>query len=114
MSTPSGSTSATPPDASADVPDAPIAPQGRQPRQEIFGNPEDPRNIVEGSRTRRPKQRNEAYAADLAHPEQMPAYYSAFALGILEGKPKIHEKDLPPPPRFWKDLQRHRFGKEFR
>jgi len=102
MSTPSGSTPATPPDApdAPDVPDAPIAPQRRQPRQEIFGNPEDPRNIVEGSRTRRPKQRNEAYAADLARPEQMPAYHSAFALGILEGKPKIHEKDLPPPLRF--------------
>ena len=55
MSTPSGLTSATPPDASADVPDAPIAPQGRQPRQEIFGNPEDPRNIVEETKTRRPK-----------------------------------------------------------
>ena len=95
------------------MPDAPIAPQRRQPRQEIFGNPEDPRNIVEGSRTRRSK-RHDIYATDLAHPEQLPAYHSAFALGILEGKPKIHEKDLPPPPRFWKDLQRYRFGKEFR
>ena len=109
VSTPSGSTPATPPDApdAPDVPDAPIAPQRRQPRQEIFGNPEDPRNIIEGSRTRRPKQRNKTYAADLARPEQMLAYHSAFALGILEGKPKIHEKDLLPLPRFWKDLQRH-------
>jgi hypothetical protein len=96
-----------------DMPTASIAPDRHQPQQEIFGDPEDPRNIVEGSRTRRPKQRNEAYAADLAHPEQLPAYHSAFALGVKDGKPKIHEKDLPPPPRSWKELQRHRYGKEF-
>jgi Reverse transcriptase (RNA-dependent DNA polymerase) len=99
--------------ASPDIPIALIAPERPQPRQEIIGDLQDPRNIVEGSRTRRPKQRNEAYAADLANPEQLPAYHSAFALGVNEGKPKIHEKDLPPPPRFWKELQRYRYGKEF-
>jgi hypothetical protein len=99
--------------ASEDILTAPIAPDRPQPRQEIIGDPQDPRNIVEGSRTRRPKQRYEAYAADLANPEQLPAYHSAFALGVKEGKPKIHEKDLPPPPRSWKELKRHRYGKEF-
>ena len=88
--TPSDSTPATPADAPADAPE----PERRQPRQEIFGNPEDPRNIVTGTRTRRPKPRNEAYTADLANPEQMPAYYAAFALGVNEDKPKIYKKNL--------------------
>jgi len=45
------------------------------------------------------KPRNKAYTTNLANPEQMPAYYAAFALGVNEDKPKIHEKNLLPLPR---------------
>jgi len=57
VSGPSGSTLAMLLDApdAPDVPDAPIAPQCCQPQQEIFSNPEDPCNIVEGNRTRQLK-----------------------------------------------------------
>ena len=88
-------TLATPVNALADAPES----EHRQPRQEIFGNPKDPRNIVIKTRTKQPKLRNKAYTADLANLEQMPAYYAAFALSINEGKPKIHEKDLLSPLR---------------
>jgi hypothetical protein len=91
---PTPETTPAPPESSqqapADISTAPIAPDRPQPRQEIIGDLQDPRNIVEGSRTRRPKQRNKAYAADLAYLEQLPAYHSAFTLGVIDGKPRIH------------------------
>lgn len=70
-------------------------------------------NIVEGARTRKPSRRYEAYLTDLAHPEQLPALHSAFALGTEVGQRRIHQDDLPPPPRSWKELQSHIYGKEF-
>jgi hypothetical protein len=71
--------------------------------------------LVGGTRARKPtKKRREAYHADLGRPEELPAYHSAFASGVKEGKPRIHQKDLPPPPRSWKELQRHRYAKEFK
>ena len=75
----------------------------------------DETNIIEGTRSRKPsKKRQEAYYADLNRPQELPAYYSAFALGVKEGKPRIHQKDLPPPPRSWKEMQRHSYSKEFK
>jgi hypothetical protein len=84
------------------------------PRQRITRDV-DESNIVEGTRARKPsKKRQEAYYADLGHPEELPANHSAFASGVKEGKPRIHQVDLPPPPRPWKELQRHRYAKEFK
>jgi hypothetical protein len=83
------------------------------PRQEIFGDPEDSGSILEGPRTRRPKDRYEAYLTDLAHPDELPALQSASALGTTAGNTRIHQDDIPPPPRSWKELKHHKFGKEF-
>jgi hypothetical protein len=52
----------------------------------------------------------------LYHPaptsSQYGVYHCAFALGITDN-PRIHQDDLSPPSRSWKDLHNHQFGKEF-
>jgi hypothetical protein len=81
------------------TPETTPAPQGPSPQQDP--SPQGPSqriisdvdetNIIEGTRSRKPsKKRQEAYYADLNRPQELPAYYSAFALGVKEGKPKIH------------------------
>lgn len=84
-----------------------------RPQQEIVGDLNES-NIVEGTGTRKPSRRHQAYLTDLARPDELPAYHSAFTLGTKAGHPRIQQDDLPPPLRSWKELQSHRYGKEFK
>jgi len=70
-----------------------------KPSREIFGNPEDPRNIIEGRRTRKPTSK----------PGETPAaaFLQAFSLGSLHQDPSLHRDRLPPPPRNWRELLNH-------
>ena len=70
-----------------------------KPTREIFGDPEDPRNIIQGHRTRKPASR----------PGDSPAvaFLQAFSLGIMHQDPGLHRDRLPPPPRNWRELLNH-------
>ena len=94
--------------------DPPQAPSRARPRREIIGDVGDELNIAEGTRTRQPTKRYEAYLTDLARPDELPAYHSAFALGTKAGHPRVHQDDFPPSPRTWKELQSHKYGPEFK
>jgi hypothetical protein len=39
-------------------------------------------------------------------------YHTAFA-ATSQQQSRLHRDEIPPPPRFWKDLGKHRFGREF-
>jgi hypothetical protein len=82
------------------------APSQARPRQEIVGDLTES-NIVEGTRTRKPSKRHQAYLTDLARPDELTAYHTAFALSTKAGHPQIHQDRLPPPPRTLKELQSH-------
>ena len=94
------------------IPEQTPAPPRARPRQEIIGDVGEP-NLVEGTRTRKPSKRKEAYLTDLARPSELTAYHTAFALGTKASHPRIHQDHLPPPPRTWKELQSHTYRKEF-
>ena len=70
-----------------------------KPTREIFGDPEDPRNIIQRHRTRKPASR----------PGDLPtvAFLQAFSLGIMHQDPGLHRDRLPPPPRNWRELLNH-------
>jgi hypothetical protein len=59
-----------------------------------------PDHIVDGTRSRK---RKEAYATLLQQPHLNEAIYAAF----MTGTKRTHRDDLPPPPKNWKDLQKH-------
>jgi hypothetical protein len=75
-----------------------------RPQQEIVGDLNES-NIVEGTGTRKPSRRHQAYLTDLARPDELPAYHSAFTLGTKAGHPRIQQDDLPPPLRSWKSYR---------
>ena len=51
----------------------------------------------------RTRHRRQAYLTVLQQPEQLHAYFSAFAIGLR----RLHRDQLPPPPRSWRELQSH-------
>ena len=59
-----------------------------------------PDHIVDGTRSRK---RKEAYATLLQQPYLNEAIYAAF----MTGTKHTYQDDLPPPPKNWKDLQKH-------
>src|SRR5271170_2576909 len=76
---------------------------------EISGN-HDPNLIIEGSRTRQPSTRRQAYLVALQRPEDAPGYYAAFNAALDrsdESRPRLHRDQLPPPPKSWRDLKQH-------
>ncbi|POS85489.1 hypothetical protein EPUL_006268, partial [Erysiphe pulchra] len=73
------------------------------PAREIIGDPEDPRNIVEGKRQRKRKVYFEMHQA--LH--QKSAFHLAFQSSLRHMKSRLHLKDLPPPPQNWHQLQNH-------
>jgi len=80
--------------------------EARHASREIIGDV-DPRNIVTGSRTRRPtSRRREAYVTDLQVPEEFPGFYDAFAIGLGHTN-RLHHDNLPPPPKNWREMQSH-------
>jgi hypothetical protein len=74
--------------------------------REIFGNV-DTANILEGKRSRRPKQDNIYSSYTTIEPPQT---LHAFAAGLYAEKPeRRHRDDLPPLPRHYKDVINHQF-----
>src|SRR4051812_39695848 len=82
--------------------------QSRGPAREIVGDI-TAENIVEGSCTRRTteKARKQAYFADLQHPDELPGYYAAFAVGLVHGRKRLYRDELPLLPRTWKGMLKH-------
>jgi hypothetical protein len=82
----------------------------QQPSREIFSHI-DTANILEGKRSRQPKQDNmySSYAAI-----EPPPILHAFAAGLYAEKPdRRHRDDLPPLPRHYKDVLNHQFCNGF-
>jgi hypothetical protein len=74
-------------------------PQGRKTRSADL----DLANIVDRPRTRRPRQRYE---------EPDAAFHTAFNEGSLISL-RLHQNTLPPPPKNWKEMSRHRFSSQW-
>jgi hypothetical protein len=69
------------------------------------------KNIVEGKRACKPAAFHfERIYWDL-NDEQFSAYHMAFVAGTTH-QPRVHSKDLPPPPKSIKELAKHPYGKE--
>ncbi|RKF63973.1 hypothetical protein OnM2_022060 [Erysiphe neolycopersici] len=67
-----------------------------KPRQEIRGDPDDPKNIVEGKRKRIPKV--QFYMEVHQNLGIQTVFHAEFFNGSRHMKSRIHEKDLPTPP----------------
>ena len=76
-----------------------------KPTQEIYGNPNDPRNIIQGKRRRFPKTQFHMEVHD--NLKIQAAFHTAFFQGSRHMKSRIHEKDLPPPPENWNQMLKH-------
>lgn len=80
------------------------------PRAAEISGTQDPNFIIEGSRTRQPSTRRQAYLAALQHPGNAPGYYAAFNAALDrsdESRPRLHRDQLPPPPKSWQELKQH-------
>jgi hypothetical protein len=91
-------------------------PQNTAPRAAEISGTYDPNLIIEGSRTRRPSARRQAYLAALHHPEDAPSYYAAFTAALdrsEESRPRLHRDQLPPPPKSWRELKQHPHAADF-
>lgn len=83
------------------------APLAEQIRADI-----DVSHIIQGSRR---SQRKEHHAAALSSLPQLSSYFAAFAIGRSKLRtPRLHQNDLPPPPRFYHELVQHPYAREFR
>ena len=88
------------------------------PSREISSNI-DASNILSGRRIRKAKQDDDfAYATTIVQgidEEEPPALLHAFAAGLYAEKPNArrHRDDLPPPPKYWKDVINHPFQQGF-
>jgi hypothetical protein len=72
------------------------------PRAAEISGTHDPNFIIEGSRTRQPSTRRQAYLAALQHPENAPGCYAAFNAALDRSddtRPRLHRDQLPPPPK---------------
>lgn len=64
--------------------------------QEIFGDPNDARNIVSGKRSRKP--RAQFHLEVHKNLNQQAAFHAAFHLGTKMMKARLHKSNLPPAP----------------
>jgi len=71
-------------------------------------------NILEGKRIRKPAAFTfeRLFWDPLCNP--FPAYHSSFMAGASFSVPRIHIRDLPPPPKRDKDLATHPYGRFFK
>ncbi|POS87671.1 hypothetical protein EPUL_001190, partial [Erysiphe pulchra] len=74
-----------------------------KPTQEIYGNLNDPRNIIQGKRRRFPKTQFHMEVHDNLNIQA--AFHAAFFQGSRHMKSRIHEKDLPPPSENWNQME---------
>jgi len=70
--------------------------------------------LPEGTKRER-KPRRQAYiaACEKAKQGSLDAYYSAFSVQGSMPPEKLHQNELPLEPRNWREMQRHRFQKDF-
>ncbi|KAF5186325.1 Transposon ty1-gr2 gag-pol polyprotein, partial [Thalictrum thalictroides] len=76
-----------------------------EPTQEIHGDPNDPRNIIQGKRKRSSKVQFHMEVHENLNIQA--AFHAAFFQGTRHMKSRIHEKDLPPPPENWYQVLKH-------
>ena len=80
LPTPENTPASTQPEEASAPPQAlPQAPPRARPRQKIVGDVGE-LNIVGGTGARKPSKRHQAYLTDLAQPDKLLAYHSAFTL----------------------------------
>jgi hypothetical protein len=72
----------------------------------------DESNILEGSRTRKP--RRQAYLTALERPEELTAFHTSFLAGTTGMRKRVHRTELPDAPRTWKDLETHAHADGFK
>lgn len=81
--------------------EAPDQQSNNAPRREEISSQFSESNILTGKRQRKP----------------LGTYFVAFAAALQPvklQKSRIHRDQLPPPPKTWKDLEKHLFAQEFR
>ncbi|APA14066.1 hypothetical protein sscle_12g088360 [Sclerotinia sclerotiorum 1980 UF-70] len=68
--------------------------------------------IIQGSRR---SQRKEHHTTAFSSLPQLSSYFAVFAIGRSKLRtPRLHQNDLPPPPRFYHELVQHPYAREFR
>jgi hypothetical protein len=97
--------------------------RGERAPQDVNLDPTDRNLIVSGKRNRKPRDLNnfavQFYAAKLGS-EPLVDYLRAFSTEIasipaaVDGIPRIHQSQLPPPPKAVKQLNTHMFSDQFR
>ena len=50
----------------------------------------------------------------MEHLDQLPGYYSAFTASVDYNRTEFYRTDLPEPPKYWKDLNKHPHEAGFR
>lgn len=93
------------------------------PSDEIFGDPQDPRNIRTGPHPRRPRQDPDFHTYTTFQPEGVEhdmatGLQQAYSIGLADanqkpGPKRLHQSQLPPEPKHWRDLRKHQFQDEF-
>jgi Reverse transcriptase (RNA-dependent DNA polymerase) len=73
-----------------------------------------PDAVAMGTRSRR----RQAYIAALSRAAELTPYYSAFSAGLQKTEidtqnERLHRDTLPPEPRHWRQMLKHRFAREF-
>ena len=88
----------------------PGAPGNRAQRGNEISGELDPRNVIQGSRTRR-----SAHATALKQTDELVGYFSSFSTArkAISTKPP-HRDILPPPPKSWKQMLKHQYSNEFK
>lgn len=103
---------ATQPASTANSAPAPTAPPPEN--QSDFST----QNILpEGSKRSRTSTRRQNYAVALTQASELSAFYTAFALGHAKAEGKkwaLHRDTLPPEPRTWRQMIKHKFAAEFK
>ena len=104
------------------LPDAPESVENREPRQKEsseevhlprheISSDVNPRNIIEGSRTRR--KRREAYLSEISQPFELMGIRSAYTTAMESGKLRIHRDHLPKEPSNWWQMLKHSYRSQW-
>jgi hypothetical protein len=101
------------PDATPDPPSPPPLPdptpelsQRPRPSREIFGEV-GAVNLAEGTRIRKASTRRQEYEESLKRRDDHAALHATYAAALRLPDPRAHRDQLPPPPRNWKEAQKH-------
>jgi reverse transcriptase-like protein len=115
LPTPRPTPSASSPTSASTDGDTPTpgAPGNSAPRGNEISGQLNIANIITTQRNRMPSRRA-AHATALQDLSNLSGYMNAFATALqVPVFQKMHQKDLPPEPKSWKDMLRHRFSEQF-